>query len=233
MVGFSFKLITALAFGLLFCIQPTFSLVLGGSHGGGGSGATLQTSINKRQRLCAERAVASAVKDPFFRKSVLIYLSKLSPVHLQNPVAQKTLKAMQDQGLAKDIINTKFRLSENCLDEQGSHRSASTPFAKTATVCLSPAMIVKDLGTHIDDSVLYGLMAHEFSHHFGFKDTQIDRDGEEVYPLGSAVAEFAADESLDYVEEAYSGNNFVRLDACRSMVLETSGRDLSDFDIEF
>ena len=58
-----------------------------------------------------------------------------------------------------------------------------------ATICINPQAIVDDLGVHVSDAILLGLLGHELSHHFGYADKVVNQKGQEIYPLGSALVD--------------------------------------------
>ncbi len=186
-----------------------FSLPLfAGNEGGGGSSSNLAVAILSQQRDCAIKSLEVRFWYQA-QKTDLMSINAIATDSLKDPKARAMFDKMKMNGLAQDILKTKYRLSKKCVDAKGVSRSATSRFSPGATICLNPESIVDGFGIHISDAMILGLLAHELAHHSGFTDTEV-RNGKDFYPLGTSVAGLIMQEDLS----SASGTEFLDLSQC-------------------
>lgn len=155
---------------------------IGGKDGGGGDPSIMWRSILKIENAPrfeeAELSFAAALflddQNNNFRARLASVLMTLPPSSIKNFRVRRAFEAMLKDGLVQDIADSQVRLRNLCFIEiEGvklERAATSLMNAKGTDICVDPVRMAKGLDGFARSSVLFGLMFHEYAHHFGHLD---------------------------------------------------------------
>ncbi len=212
--------------------QAQLTEISGTETGGGGDAVNLQKALASRNRECLIHAVELGLSDSMLRGRLALILKDMPMSNYANSLVSATLQKMQANDIVADVMESKFIFSKKCVDKDGILRAATSGFKKGSVVCLNPEKIVDDLGLSIPESVIYGLLAHEFAHHFGDLDSTKNKKGEIIYPFGSAVADLIDMENKRIEAGGDRANDVVHPEVCSSPSFENMMKEVK-YEIEF
>ena len=89
--------------------------------------------------------------------------------HFKNSDSYNLYVYLKNNGLVKDIQNSKYVFKQECIPE-GTDYLASTIKQKGADICFSTEKLINE---NASISEMIGLALHEHAHHFGYSDNEL------------------------------------------------------------
>ena len=144
-----------------------------GQERGGGDARRIRSAILVSHRAKLITSVVTAYRDDQGVLNVRNFLAWFNrgTMRLHDEAQQKILEDMITRGFGKNLMKTKFVMTDSCVDSKGDSKTAVAEMNQPAgDICVSPSRIVDDFGPYIQDSDIMGLMMHELAHHYGYED---------------------------------------------------------------